>query len=106
MIMTIEERITKLESILNEGLKQADYLRKVLDSNQEQVSDLKELFSYYGSSEWHEHLDLESQGEISKHLPRGILSEDGIYNLLTDYRDLAEQMRGLADQLDRAIDSE
>lgn len=105
-LMEIEKRITGLESIFNEGLKHADLLRQVLDANQEQVGKLNKLFTYYGSSEWHKHLDLEAKGKISTSLPRGILSEDGIYNLLTDYRDLAEQMRALADQLDKAIDSE
>ena len=41
-----------------------------------------ELAAYYASDEWKADFLADEQGLLPKDLPRGVLSEDGIYNLL------------------------
>lgn len=41
-----------------------------------------ELAAYYASDEWKADFRADELGLLPKDLPRGVLSEDGIYNLL------------------------
>ena len=43
---------------------------------------LKALSEYYGSPVWRRDLASDETGLLPKNLKRGVLSEDGIYNLL------------------------
>lgn len=97
------EKIEAMEQVLNQSIEQSNQLWQILETAQEHMPRLEALFAYYGSPEWREHFELDEKGEIPKHLPRGVLSEDGIYNAILDYRELVETMRTLADQIDRAI---
>ena len=45
---------------------------------------LGELVRYYGSGQWLRDYELDEQGLLPKDLKRGVLSQDGIYNLLED----------------------
>ncbi|MCR5782856.1 MAG: DUF4298 domain-containing protein [Clostridia bacterium] len=45
---------------------------------------LAELEAYYTSGEWREDFEADEAGLLPPDLPRGVLSEDGIYNLLED----------------------
>ena len=57
------------------------------------------LSTYLGSDEWRQDLADDEHGFLPPDLKRGVLSEDGIWNLLDDNRDLAERMRQLTDRL-------
>lgn len=46
------------------------------------------LSNYYTSEEWKQDYADEEAGKFPKDLKRGILSEDGIWNLLCDWRNL------------------
>ena len=43
------------------------------------------LFAYYGSDEWRKDYADDEAGLLPKDLKRGVLSEDGIWNLLSDW---------------------
>ena len=47
-----------------------------------------------------EDLDLSNKGHFNG-VPCGVLSEDGVYNLLFDRTNLASQLRELADMLEQ-----
>ena len=89
---TTIERVMKMESILND-------CRKLTDSLAEKVADMEEirepmirLFEYYGSEEWFDDREAEIPGDV----PAGVLSEDLVYDLITDLRDTAFQMLELS----------
>lgn len=46
---------------------------------------IRKLDSYYGSPEWKEDLEADEAGLLPADLKRGVLSEDGIYNVLNLY---------------------
>ncbi len=50
--------------------------------------DVTMLDEYYGSKLWKQDFAADEAGQLSKSLKRGVLSEDGIWNLLTEYREL------------------
>ena len=49
--------------------------------------DVAELSKYYGSDLWKQDLAADEAGKLPPDLKRGVLSEDGIWNLLSDYRE-------------------
>ncbi|WP_156806544.1 DUF4298 domain-containing protein [Streptococcus sp. S784/96/1] len=97
------KKIEMMEQILNQSLEQANRLGQALETTQNHISQLETLFAYYGSSGWRKHIELDEKGKIPYNIPRGVLSEDGIYNAILDYRELAQTMRILADRIDHAI---
>ena len=50
--------------------------------------DVAELSKYYGSELWKLDYAADEAGKLPPDLKRGVLSEDGIWNLLSDYREI------------------
>ena len=50
--------------------------------------DVAELSKYYGSESWKQDFAADETGKLPPDLKRGVLSEDGIWNLLSDYREM------------------
>jgi len=51
------------------------------------------LEAYYNSPQWRKDFEADEAGKLPKDLKRGVLSEDGIYDLLSDYQCLKDQIR-------------
>ncbi len=58
---------------------------KMKDRMQQLVSALED---YYVSNEWKQDYEADEHSLLPKDLNRGVLSEDGIYNLLERYQSL------------------
>ena len=76
------ERIQYMENLL-------DYIieaRKEQHANQEKSARIQEalriLAEYYTSDEWKQDFADDEAGRLPKDLKRGVLSEDGLWNLL------------------------
>ena len=54
---------------------------------------IKELSDYYGSRQWKKDFADDEAGLLPKDLKRGVLSEDGVYDLLDAIRELKEPLR-------------
>ena len=50
------------------------------------------LFEYYSSKEWKQDYADDEAGLFPKDLKRGVLSEDGLWNLLADWQELKKKM--------------
>ena len=50
--------------------------------------DVAELSKYYSSELWKQDFAADEAGNLPPNLKRGVLSEDGIWNLLSDYREI------------------
>jgi hypothetical protein len=78
------ERIKSMEQRFNKALaaiKDGD--TKSLKTIKE---DIAELSKYYSSELWKQDFAADETGNLPPDLKRGVLSEDGIWNLLSDYR--------------------
>ena len=53
--------------------------------------DVAELSKYYGSELLKLDFDADEAGNLPPDLKRGVLSEDGIWNLLSDYREIQKK---------------
>ena len=84
------ERITKMETLFD---KSEEVIRR-LDPALEDFAALQrasaELEGYYTSPQWRKDFEADEAGKLPKDLKCGVLSEDGLWNLLGDYQRLKE----------------
>ena len=86
-------RIRKMERRLNWALSAMKRLELALEKYEAVQDDIAALDEYYGSDLWKQDLADDEAGRLPNDLKRGVLSEDGIWNLLTDFKELKERMR-------------
>lgn len=86
------ERIMQMEQHLDRAAAAVRELSAALDQYEEAEESLRELSLYYGSSEWRQDLAADEAGLLPKNLKRGVLSEDALWNLLEDWRELQERL--------------
>ena len=90
------DRINKYEYILNNSNQIIKNLEKTINDLNNIQSDIKSLNDYYGSSEWYQDIDDDKLGLLPKDINKGILSEDAIYNLLMNNKEIAIDMLEVA----------
>ena len=91
-IFEIDDDILSMEFhlLMPEDLNE-DYRKLKSACNADRLQSLiSELEAYYLSDEWKRDFADDEAGLLPKKLPRGVLSEDGIYNLLEEYREVSE----------------
>ena len=86
-------RIRKMERILNNATAAVKRLTTALDKWEAIREDIIALDEYYGSDLWKQDLIDDEAGRLPADLKRGVLSEDGIWNLLTDVHDLNRRLK-------------
>ncbi len=79
------ERIRHYESLLDRIAPVLENLEEALDAFDGIQDDVKELSAYYESDEWRDDFEADDAGKFPKDLKRGVLSEDGIYDVLSDH---------------------
>lgn len=94
--MEAVERIREMEQILQGAKPVLQRLDEALDDYAALRENLRRLDRYYGGSDWQADLALDEAGRLPLSLRRGVLSEDEVYDLLTDERKIRERMRRLA----------
>ena len=87
------ERIQEMEEIFDRASK----IMKDLESNiaefESLQSEIKELEKYYTGNKWKSDFKLDEDGKLPQDLKRGVLSEDGICDLLERYKELKEKLK-------------
>ena len=91
--MTRIERITNMESLFDKSEEVVKRLEAALKDFTELGLDIAKLEAYYNSPQWRKDFEADEAGKLPKDLKRGVLSEDGIYDLLSDYQCLKDQIR-------------
>lgn len=84
-IKGMERRMRRAEKVLRS-------MEYALDEWGMMNSDMKVLNKYLGSEEWKADLMADEEGLLPDNLRRGVLSEDGIWNLLVDQRVLMQRL--------------
>ena len=86
-------RIRQMEQRLNRAVAVVKRLTAALDKYEAVLVDITALDEYYGSELWRQDLADDEAGRLPEGLKRGVLSEDGIWNLLTDCKKLNERLK-------------
>ena len=86
-------RIRKMELRLNRASAAVKRLEAALDKWDDAQEAIAALNEYYGSDLWKQDLADDEAGRLPADLKRGVLSEDGIWNLLTDCRELTSRLK-------------
>ena len=84
--MTQIERIEQMEKILDSLKEAIAQVNTTISRLRELGPQAMELDEYYGSPEWFDDLKADENGLLPKGLKRGVLSEDGIYDVLNEYK--------------------
>ena len=79
--------LTSAPSFLNSPAQSFDF--------KDLTSALSTLEAYYTSPAWRTDFEADEAGLLPPDLKRGVLSEDGIYNLLEEYKRVEEEMEEL-----------
>ncbi len=77
------ERIKEMERIYDEAIKAVDDFGEAFDK----YLDARELFiklADYYEADWREDFEADEEGKLPPDLKRGVLSEDGLYDLFTE----------------------
>ena len=87
--MTRIERITNMETLFDKSEEVVKRLEAALEDFAELEHDIAKLEAYYNSPQWRKDFEADEAGKLPKDLKRGVLSEDGIWNLLSNYKELS-----------------
>lgn len=90
------ERISQMEQRMERAAAAVMSLSAALDRYEEVLEDISALEAYYESATWKQDFADDEAGKLPADLRRGVLSEDGIWNLLTDARELVERFHTIA----------
>ncbi len=80
----IIKRISEMERIFDALSVAVRENPRKLKNDPETVQMLNALISYYEGGQWLKDYEADEKGLLPKDLKRGVLSEDGVYNLITE----------------------
>ena len=78
------ERIRAMEARLNRASQAVLRLSEALHQYEDVQQDYKKLCDYYGSHRWMKDFEDDEAGKLPPDLKRGVLSEDAVYDLITE----------------------
>lgn len=94
--------ITKMENILVQQEQMLQELNRLLDEADSHREEYRNLLEYYYSEQRTQDLEDDAARRIPEDMPRGVLSEDAIFDLIGDCRDTAIRMLETAVQMLKA----
>lgn len=86
-------RIRQMERHLVSVTAALKRLNAALDKWESVQEAIAALDGYFGSDTWRQDFADDEAGRLPDGLKRGVLSEDGIWNLLTDVQDLNRRLQ-------------
>ena len=86
------ERIRKMENCLDASEKALQALSGALSAFEEAWPQFQKLSDYYGGDLWMQDYEDDEAGKLPRDLKRGVLSEDAVYDLITENRELMVRM--------------
>jgi len=79
------ERIQHFEMLLDRVAPVLGNLEEALDAFEGIQEAVQELAAYYEDDDWREDFEADEAGRLPADLKRGVLSEDGIYDVLSGH---------------------
>lgn len=88
MRKSAEQRITEMESIFDSANGKLNALENAIADLQGYQEEIRKLEAYYTGPDWKKDFARDEAGKFPADLKRGVLSEDGIFDLLERNREL------------------
>ncbi len=92
------QRIREMEQCLDRATKAVADMEKALADYQATLPDIAMLSAYLNSDERRRDLADDERGLLPHDLKRGVLSEDGIWNLLERDNELRQEIQQIINQ--------
>ena len=86
-------RIKKMESYLDESEAAVRELAEAADRYEALMDRYYKLEAYYESPKWMEDYEADEAGQLPEDLRRGVLSEDSVYDLITEHNRLMTRLQ-------------
>lgn len=90
------QRIVAMEAAFDRTALAVQMLEAALDTYETVKVDIDRLTEYLESGAWREDFEADEAGLVPGELKRGVLSEDGLYDLLADIVRVNEHLQELA----------
>lgn len=90
------QRIVAMEAAFDRTALAVQMLEAALDTYETVKVDIDRLTDYLDSGAWREDFEADEAGLVPGDLKRGVLSEDGLYDLLADIVRVNEHLQELA----------
>ena len=90
------QRIVAMEAAFDRTALAVQMLEAALDTYDTVKVDIDRLTEYLESGAWREDFEADEAGLVPGDLKRGVLSEDGLYDLLADIVRVNEHLQELA----------
>ena len=88
----VPQHIYAMESILDKATQKMDTLEKKIEEFEAFQSEIRKLEAYYTSQQWKDDYAMDEVGTFPDKLKRGVLSQDGIWNMLERNRELKRRI--------------
>ena len=85
-------RIEEMEKCLDEASKAIRELSDALTNYEWTRDKYYKLQEYYDSDLWLQDFEADEEGRLPKDLKRGVLSEDAVFDLITEHERLLERL--------------
>ena len=86
------ERIEEMEKCLDESSEAIRNLSDALRKYEWARESYYKLQEYYDSEQWLKDFEADEEGRLPKDLKRGVLSEDAVFDLITEHERLLEKL--------------
>lgn len=86
------DRIKQMEKYMEEASLAVGELSLALSKYEAVEKKYYALSSYYGSGRWMKDFEDDEKGTLPTDLKRGVLSEDGVYDLICEQQELVKRM--------------
>lgn len=90
------DRVRMMEARLDRCTRAAEELSRACEQWKDVAEDAHTLSDYYQYGEWMEDHEVDEAGELPEDLPRGVLSEDSLYDFLLQQRELTKELLRVA----------
>ena len=88
----VPQHIYAMENILDKAAQKMDALEKKISEYEAFQAEIQKLEAYYTSRQWKDDLAMDEAGKFPEKLKRGVLSVDGIWNILERNKELLERI--------------
>lgn len=85
---SMPSHINRMENILDNAVQKLDALDKMIEEYEAYQTEIQKLEDYYSSPQWKADFAADEEGRYPDTLKRGVLSEDGIWNMLERNREM------------------